>query len=187
MKKTNLYFKSNEQIRGETLRVIGSDLKQLGVLKREEALKKAKEEGLDLILIAENANPPVVKIADLGKFIYQEEKKLKKQKTKATELKEIRFSPFIGQADYDTRIKRIKEFLSDRDKVKLTVVFLGRQMNSKSFGFGLLKRIVDELGDTVHVDSEPKFMGRYLSMIVSPTTKGINAKTENKEIISKEV
>jgi translation initiation factor IF-3 len=92
LRKQNLYFKSNEQIRASELRVIGSDLKQLGVITRDEALKKAREEKLDLVLIAENANPPVAKIVNLGKFIYAEEKKLKKQKAKSTDLKEIRFS-----------------------------------------------------------------------------------------------
>lgn len=189
MKKTNLFYKSNEQIHAANLRVIGSDNKQIGVLSRDEALKKARGEKLDLVLIAESTNPPVARIANLGKFIYQEEKKLKKQKTKQTELKEIRFSPFIGEADYQTRLKRVREFLDGRDKVKLTVVFLGRQMNSKSFGFGLLDKIVRELGETVHIDSEPKFMGRYLSMIISPTKKKTktDAKTENKEIVSQEI
>lgn len=188
MRKQNLYFKSNEQIRANELRVIGSDLKQLGVITRDEALKKAKEERLDLVLIAENANPPVAKIVNLGKFIYAEEKKLKKQKAKSTDLKEIRFSPFIGDADYETRLKRVKEFLEDRDKVKLAVVFKGRQLGSKAFGYGLLDKIVKELGDTIHIDSEAKFFGRHLSMIISPVTKGKqNAKTENEEISNKEI
>jgi len=169
--------------------VIGSDNKQIGVINREEALKKAKEENLDLVLIAENANPPVARIVDLGKFLYQEEKKNKKSKTKGSDLKEIRFSPFIGEADYKTRIKRVKEFLEDKDKVKLTVVFLGRQMGSKSFGFELLKKVVNEFGDSIHVDSEPKFLGRHLSMTVSPISKGKgqNAESKNKEISNKKV
>lgn len=180
MKKANIFYKSNEQIRASSLRLIGPDNKQIGVVSREEALKKAKEENLDLILIAESANPPVARIANLGKFIYQEEKKSRKQKAKSPELKEIRFSPFIGEADYETRLKRVKEFLENKDKVKLTVVFLGRQMGSKSFGFGLLDRIVKEFSDTIHVDSEPKFLGRRLSMIISPIAKGKqNAETKN--------
>ncbi|CAN5329188.1 translation initiation factor IF-3 [soil metagenome] len=172
------------------MRVLGADNVQLGVLSRDEALKKAKEMNLDLVLIAENAEPPVARIVNLGKYIYQEEKKLKKGKTKSTELKEIRFSPFIGQADYETRLKRVKEFLENKDKVKLTGVLMGRQMNSKSFGFGLLDKVVVELGDTIHIDTQPKFLGRYLSMIVSPKTKKTvkqNAKTKNKEITSEKI
>lgn len=171
------------------MRVLSFDNKQIGVLSRDEALKKAREENLDLVLIAETANPPVAKIVNLGKFIYQEEKKLKKQKTKGNDLKEIRFSPFIGDADYETRVKRIREFLKDKNKVKLTVVFLGRQMGSKAFGFGLLDKLVNELGSEIHVDSEPKFLGRHLSMIISPRSsqkiekkETENAKTENEEI-----
>ncbi len=168
--------------------MIGSDGKQLGVITYFEALKKAKAEKLDLVLIAENAKPPVAKIVNLGKFIYQEEKKLKKQKTKSTELKEIRFSP-IGEADYETRLKRVKEFLDDKDKVKLAVVFKGKQLGSKAFGYGLLDKIVKNFGETIHVDSEPKFFGRHLSMIISPrAVKGkIDAKTEDTKIDNKEV
>jgi len=193
LKKTNLYFKSNEQIRAEQLRVIGSDNKQIGVLKFEDALKKAKGEKLDLVLIAESAKPPVAKIVNLGKFIYQEEKKLKKQKAKSSDLKEVRFSPFIGEADYDTRVKRIKEFLNDKDKVKLTVVFKGRQLGSKPFGYGLLDKVVKELGDMTHVDSEPKFFGRHLSMVISPRAgKGKveekeNAETKDEEFSNKKI
>ncbi len=181
MKKTNLYFKSNDQIRANELRVIGSDGKQLGVITYFEALKKAKAEKLDLVLIAENAKPPVAKIVNLGKFIYQEEKKLKKQKTKSTELKEIRFSPFIGAADYETRIKRVKEFLDDKDKVKLAVVFKGKQLGSKAFGYGLLDKIVKSFGESIHVDAEPKFFGRHLSMIISPRSSQKVAEVNKKE------
>ena len=196
MKKTNLFFKSNEQIRATSLRVIDGDNKQIGVISREAALKRAKDEKLDLVLIAENANPPVAKIVNLGKFTYAEEKKLKKQKAKSTDLKEIRFSPFIGEADYETRVKRIKEFLDGRDKVKLTVVFKGRQLGSRGFGYGLLDKVVKGFGDTVHVDSEPKFIGRHLSMIISPRSvrsKVVveegkeDAKTEIKEVSNKEI
>ncbi len=163
--------------------MVGSDSKLIGVMPREDALKKAREVKLDLVLIAENANPPVAKIIDLGKFVYAEEKKLKKQKSRSTDLKEIRFSPFIGEADYETRVKRVKEFLGDKDKVKLTVVFKGRQLGSKPFGYGLLDKVVKELGEAIHVDSEPKFFGRHLSMIISPRAGKIsNAKTEDSKI-----
>ena len=188
MKKNNLYFKSNEQIRASNLRVIGSTDKQIGVISRDEALKMAKDEKLDLVLIAENANPPVAKIVNLGKFVYAEEKKLKKQKAKSTLLKEVRFSPFIGDADYETRVKRIREFLENKDKVKLTVVFKGRQLGSKPFGYGLLDKIVKGFEGMIHVDSEPKFFGRHLSMIISPTAKGnVNAKAKDEKVGNKEI
>lgn len=163
------------------MRVIGAKGKQIGVLKRDEALKKAREAKLDLVEIAPKAKPPVVKIVDLGKFRYQEEKKLRTQKkrVKAPELKEVRFSPFIGQADYDTRLMRIKEFLDERNKVRLVVKFKGRQMGSKQFGYNLLKRILNELGESVAADSEPKFMGRHLVMVISPTRKSAETPARN--------
>jgi translation initiation factor IF-3 len=97
-------------------------------------------------------------------------------------LKEIRFSPFIGDADYETRLKRVNEFLSDKNKVKLTVVFKGKQLGSKSFGYGLLDKLIKELGDKIHIDSDAKFFGRHLSMIISPKGGIINAESKNKEI-----
>lgn len=160
------------------MRLIGSDGKQEGVLNISDALKKADEAGLDLVEIAPNAKPPVVKIVELGKFRYEQEKKLKKEKkkSKAGELKEIRFSPFIADHDYATRMQRIKEFLNESNKVRVVVVFLGRQMNSKQFGYDLIKRITEELGERVAIDMEPKFIGRHLITTLSPLKKSVRAK-----------
>ncbi len=172
--RNNLYWKIDFRIQAPELRVIGADGKQLGILKRQEALDLAQKEGLTLVEIAPNAKPPVAKIVDFGKFRYQEEKKLKKSsKSKGGELKEVRFSPFIAQNDYNTRLNRVKEFLSDKDKVRLVVVFRGPQMGSKQFGYNLLKRIVEELGETIVVDMEPKFLGKHLMMVISPTNKKV--------------
>lgn len=163
------------------MRVIGSSGKQEGVLKLNEALKKAREEELDLVEIAPNAKPPVVKIVDLGKFKYEQEKKLQKskKKAKASELKEVRFSPFIAEHDYKTRIERVNEFLSENSKIRLVVVFKGRHMGSKPFGYKLMKRILDDFGERVAVDMEPKFVGRHLIMTISPLKK---VKVERQEI-----
>lgn len=149
------------------------DSKQLGVMKIAEALKVAKEQELTLVEIAPMAKPPVVKIVDFGKFRYQEEKKLRKEakKAKAAELKEVRFSPFIAENDFQTRFGRVKEFLSEKNKVRLVVVFRGPQMRSKNFGYNLLSRMVKELGEAVVTDMPPKFLGKHLMMIVSPTNK----------------
>lgn len=181
MKKQHLFWLSNEQIRADKLRVIGSDDKQIGVISKTEALKLAKKEGLDLVEIAPKANPPVAKIVDYGKHRYREEKKLKEsqKKSKTGELKEIRFSPFIGEADYQTRLKRIKEFLEEKSKIRLVVVFKGKQMGSKQFGYQIFRRILEELGEGINVDMEPKFLGRKLAMVVSPTNK--YGKTEKKQ------
>ena len=134
--------------------------------------------------IAPKAKPPVVKITDFGKFKYQEDKKAKKQakQTKSSELKEIRFSPFIGESDYQTRIEKIREFLEDKNKVRVVVKFKGRQMGSKKFGYDLLKRIITEFEDEIQVDMQPKFLGRHLVMVISPLSKSKRAKEGEKKI-----
>ena len=173
LRKSNLFWRINEDIRSPEVRVIGSDGKQLGVMKTSEAISKAREGNMTLVEIAAKAVPPVAKIVEFGKFRYGEEKKLRKQqkKAKSGELKEIRFSPFIAQKDYETRLSRVKEFLEDKNKVKVVVVFMGRQMGSKDFGYGLIKRIVQDLGDGIAMDMEPKFLGRHLVTIISPVLK----------------
>ena len=145
MRRNKKYWRTNEQIRAPKVRVIGSGGKQVGVIDTSKALALAKKEGLDLVEIAPFAKPPVTKIVDIGKFKYEEEKKQKaqKKKTKSSELKEIRFSPFIGEADYNTRLIRIKEFLEDKNKVKVVVKFKGRQMGSKQFGYKLFERLLE--------------------------------------------
>ena len=174
----------NESIRHSEVRVLNEKGEQVGVMSTKDALDKAKEEQKDLVEIAPKAKPPVVKIIEFGKFKYQEEKKKKKaQKAqKGGDIKEIRFSPFIGEADYSTRLERIKEFLEDKNKVRAVVKYTGRQMSGKStkqFGYDLLGRIVKELGESILVDMEPKFVGRHLIMVISPLS---NPKTsQNKK------
>ena len=173
--KTGLFnWRLNNQIRAPEVRVIGADGKQLGILKTNEALSKAHEAGLDLVEIAPNAKPPVTKIVELGKFRYQEEKRLQKlkKKAKSSELKEVRFSPFIANHDYQTRLDKVREFLDESNKVKIVVVFMGKQMGSTNFGYELLKRIKDDLGNRIAIDMEPKFFGRHLAMVISPIKKG---------------
>lgn len=161
--------------------MVGSDAKQIGILSKEEALAKARELGLDLVEVAAAANPPVARIVDFGKFRYQEEKKLRKEKikNKGGDIKEVRFSPFIAENDFRTRMERIYEFLDERNKIRVAVVFTGRQMNSKPFGYEVLKKILNEVGDKATVDMEPKFMGRHLAMVISPTTKSKKQKEED--------
>ena len=173
MKTGSLSWRVNEQIRAEKLRVIGADGKQIGFLTKQEALEKSKKEGLDLIEIAPQAVPPVAKIINFGKFRYQEEKKRRQEakKAKSAELKEIRFTPFIAENDYNIRLARIRKFLSDKNKVKAVVVFKGRQLGSRQFGYSLLKRLVEEFKESIVVDMEPKFIGRHLIMIISPVNR----------------
>lgn len=183
MGKNKLFWRTDTQIYAPEVRLIGEDGKQAGVVKVTEALSKAKEAGLTLVEIAANAKPPIVKIVDFGKFRYAEEKKLRKQAkgSKGGELKEIRFSPFIAQADYETRLKRVKEFLEEKNKVKIVVVFLGRQMGSKPFGYKLIERIKGDLGENISVDMEPKFLGRHLITIISPYAKAKDKKLDSQE------
>ena len=178
----------NERVKSGELRLIGSDNKLVGIVTKEEALKKAKKEGLDLVEIAPNAKPPVVRIVDFGKFLYEEEKKLRKQKkkTKSSELKEVRFSPFIADNDYKTRIERIKEFLDDRNKVRVVVKFKGRQMTARKFGYDILRRVLGDFEGYVKIDMEPKFVGRHLIMVISPAS-GKKIKIEKKEKVKKEI
>ncbi|OGM21463.1 translation initiation factor IF-3 [Candidatus Woesebacteria bacterium RIFCSPHIGHO2_01_FULL_38_9] len=167
-------WRINQQIRATEVRVIGADGKQLGVLKLNEALTEAQKNGLDLVEIAPNAKPPVAKIVELGKFRYEQEKKLQKQKkaAKSGEVKEVRLSPFIAEHDYNVRLTKIREFLDDSNKVRVVVVFTGRQMDSKPFGYELLKKVVANLEGRIAIDMEPKFLGRHLAMVISPVKKG---------------
>ncbi len=175
-------WRINHQIRSPEVRVLDEGGKQIGVMKASEALKKAQEAKLDLVEIAAKAKPPVVKIIDFGKFKYQEEKKLKKQKRKAkvSEVKEVRFSPFMGESDYQTRLKRVNEFLHEGHKIRPVVKFKGRQMGSKKFGYEILERLVQDVTHTIAVDMEPKFLGRHLAMVISPTNKKDINNTKNK-------
>lgn len=164
--------------------MIGEDGKQIGVMPLGRALAESQKLKLDLVEIGPNAHPPVTKIVDLGKFLYQEEKKQRqeKKKAKSAELKEIRFSPFIAAHDFDTRLIRVKEFLAEKNKVRVVVVFKGKQLDSKNFGYGVLKKVLGELGEGVVIDMEPKFFGRHLAMVISPTNKPVKVeKIESKE------
>lgn len=195
--KNTKNWRINEEIHSEILRVITDDGELLGVISRQEALKNAQERGLDLIEIAPLAQPPVAKISDFGKFRYSEEKKLKKQKQKAkvSEVKEVRFSPFIDSHDFNTRIKRVNEFLKEGNKARIVVVFKGRQMNSTKQGYDLIGEILKSITNEYVVDMEPKFLGRHLATIISPVKNAKfksnqekqNDKTKNQEISKEEI
>ena len=204
MRQAKLYWRANENIHAPKVRVIDEKGKQAGVLELSKAKELAKKANLDLVEIAPKATPPVVKIIEFGKFKYQEEKKLRKQRKgiRGGELKEIRFSPFIGEADYLTRIERIAEFLKENDKVRVVVKFKGRQMGSKQFGYDLLKRVLSHFENLVSIDMEPKFLGRHLVMVISPSSKSKNQvltakekkqtndknnKTQNKKVADKKI
>jgi len=182
--KSNLFWRRDYSIRADTLRVVDAEGKFVGVLSKNEAVRKAKDEGLSLVEIAPNAQPPVAKIVDFGKFKYAEEKKARAQAkgVKGGEVKEIRFSPFIAEADFNTRLNRIKEFLDDKNKVKVVVVFRGPQMRVKNTGYEVINKIKSELGDRIQTDMEPKFLGKQLMTVISPVAnKKIKENAENQK------
>jgi len=191
-----LSVRVNHEIRAPEVRVLSADGKQVGVMKTGAAIAYAKGLSVDLIEIAPNANPPVVKAIDIGKYRYQEEKKARElsKKNKGSEVKELHFSPFIGEADFETRARRIEEFLDESNKVRLVVVFTNKQLGAKEHGYKILNRVKERFGERIVIDMEPKFFGRHLSMVISPYKKKArlvvagtvkteeNAKTENEQI-----
>lgn len=164
------------------MRVIGNDGKQLGILSKSDALKKAQEIGVDLVLVAANANPPVAKVIDFSKFKFQQEKKEQSSKKKSTiqEIKEVRLSPFIAENDLSVRMSRARKFLKNADKVRLVVWFRGRQITKKQYGYNVLKRAVEHLADTAAVDQEAKLRGKNLELLLRPLKKHeFNQKTKD--------
>ena len=177
------FYRVNERIFAPTLRVLDSEGKQIGVLTRIEALTKARELELDLVEIAPKAQPPVAKIVDFKKFLYQEEKKHKEEKKRAkvSETKEVRLGPFMNDHDLNVMVRRAREFLEDGDKVRMVVRFAGRQITHPEFGQKILEKAILELSDVSKIEREKHFEGRQLIVILSPERKK-NVKEENKEI-----
>ena len=162
--------KANERIRAPEVQVISSDGKHLGTLSTREAIKIAKEEGLDLIEISPNTNPPVCKIIDIGKYKYDQQKKAHKakKKQKIMNLKEIKLRPVTEIHDYNFKIKNAQRFLTKGDKVKFTVQFRGREMQHTDLGYDLMKRITDDTASLGKIEVKPKFEGRQIIMIIHP-------------------
>ncbi len=181
------FYRVNERIFSSTLRVLESGGKQLGILSRFSALEKAKKLGLDLVEIAPNAKPPVAKIIDFKKFLYQEEKKKKeeKKKSKRSETKELRLGPFVNEHDLMVVLRKAREFLGDGNKVKFVVKFAGRQITHPEFGERILEKTIEFLSGVSKIEREKHFEGRQLIVILSPQRK--YAKEKNKEIDKQEI
>ena len=162
--------KINERIRSHEVQVISQDGKNLGVLLTSEAIKIAKHEGLDLIEISPNVNPPVTKISDIGKYRYDLQKKASKakKKQKVVNLKEIKLRPVTEIHDYSFKIKNAQRFLEKGDKVKFTVKFKGREMQHTHLGNQLMDRIINDTSALGKVEVHPKFEGRQIIMIIQP-------------------
>ena len=162
--------RSNNRISSPEVQVISSDGENLGTLNTNEAISMAKKQGLDLIEIAPNTNPPVCKIMDMGKYKYDLQKKANqaKKKQKTVSLKEIKLRPGTETHDYNFKIKNAKKFISKGNKVKFTVKFKGREMQHTNLGKELMDKIVEETKDVAKVESKPKFEGRQMVMIIQP-------------------
>ena len=162
--------KANERIRALDVQVISSSGNNLGVLPLKKAIETAKEEGLDLIEISPNANPPVCKIMDMGKYKYDLQKKanIAKKKQKVISLKELKLRPGTEIHDYNFKLKNAKKFLSKGDKVKFTVRFKGREMEHIQLGKNLMNRIIEDTKDVGKIETHPKFEGRQMIMIIQP-------------------
>ena len=162
--------RANERIRALDVQVIGSDGANLGTMPLKQAIDLAKQEDLDLIEISPNANPPVCKIMDIGKYKYDLQKKANqaKKKQKTVSLKEIKLRPGTEAHDYNFKIKNAKKFINKGDKVKFTVKFKGREMQHTELGKELMNRIIEETKDIAKVESQPKFEGKQMVMIIQP-------------------
>ncbi|HKC14786.1 MAG TPA: translation initiation factor IF-3 [Patescibacteria group bacterium] len=176
------FYRVNDRIFASQLRVLDSAGLQIGVLSKFEALNKAREEGLDLVEIAPNAKPPVAKIIDFKKFLYQEEKKKReeKKKAKASETKEVRLGPFMSDNDLQVMIRRSRDFLEDGDKVRLVVKFAGRQITHPEFGHKILDKVIESLSDVSKVEKEKKLEGKQMISIISPDKKSKKEPEEEK-------
>ena len=157
--------RANERIRAIDVQVIGSNGGNLGTLPLNKAIAIAKEEGLDLIEISPNANPPVCKIMDMGKYKYDLQKKANIAKKKQ---KEIKMRPGTDVHDYNFKVKNAKKFLTNKDKVKFTVKFKGREMQHIQLGKDLMNRIIEDTKELGKVETHPKFEGRQMIMIIQP-------------------
>ena len=151
--------------------MVDSEGNQLGVLTVPEALKIAEEQGLDLVEVAPNSNPPVCRLMDYGKYKYDQKKQLSAKKNKVQSIKEIKFRPNIGLHDLNVKINRIKEFLTDGHKTRIRIFFRGREITHPERGNELVSEIVKNVEDIGSVDSEPKLEGKNLIMVLSPGKK----------------
>lgn len=168
----------NGAISAPELRVIGSDGSQIGVLSRADALLEAERAGLDLVEVSPLAQPPVARIVDWGKYLYQKTKEQQRSRrnTKAVEVKQMRIGLKIGAHDLDIKLRKIREFLEEGHKVKVMVFFRGREMAHQELGYDLLKKVTERLQEVAIVDQKPIMAGKNLGIVIRSTA---NAKTQN--------
>jgi len=172
----------NGAIQAQELRVIDEDGRQLGVLTKREALQLAEERELDLVEISPEARPPVAKIVDWGKFNYQRTKQLQRNKrnTRSLDMKQMRFGLKIGEHDLNIKLSKVTQFLDDGHKVRMTIVYHGRELAHKDLGFKLADKVIVDFGDKIIVDQAPQFMGRQLNFVIRSNPAGRHLQPENK-------
>jgi translation initiation factor IF-3 len=160
----------DELIRAPKVRVIDQDGENLGVLYTREAMAMAQEAGLNLVEVSPGADPPVCKILDVGKFKYEAQKKaaIARKNQKTQEIKEIKMRPNIDDHDYDTKMKKIHEFIGEGDKVKVTLRFRGRELSHGQLGMNLLMRVQTDTGEIAKVEQHPRMEGRQMLMVIAP-------------------
>ena len=160
----------NEQIRISPIRLIGADGEQIGIVSLDDARQRAEESGLDLVEVAAEARPPVVRMMDYGKYKYEEARKAREARKKqhVIHVKEVKFRPGIEDHDYEFKTRHARRFLEEGNKVKLTMMFRGRQVTHPELGREILYRVVGDLEDVGKVEQAPSFEGRVMSMILAP-------------------
>jgi translation initiation factor IF-3 len=161
-------IRRNYRIKVPQVRVISPEGKQLGILDTPKAITLALEVGLELVEVAPNATPPVCRIMDFGKYVYEEQKKHSHAKSTASKIKEIEFTARIEQHDYETKLRHAEEFLHHGNKVKMRLKFRGREMAHTELGFGVMKRAVADLATMGHPDADPKLIGRNIHVMLTP-------------------
>ncbi|MCZ6641355.1 MAG: translation initiation factor IF-3 [Gammaproteobacteria bacterium] len=163
----------NDEISARSVRLIGADGGQVGVVSRDEALDEAKRAGLDLVLIAPEAEPPVVKVMDYGKHLFElkKTKAAQRKKQKQIQVKEMKFRPGTEEGDYQVKLRNLVRFLEDGDKAKVSLRFRGREVVHPEIGMNLMSRIETDLEEYGAVETQPKFEGRQMIMVLAPKKK----------------
>tara|TARA_B100000242_G_C42966688_1_gene448453 strand:+ start:330 stop:995 length:666 start_codon:yes stop_codon:yes gene_type:complete len=165
------YIRKNDKIRAREVRVIGSNGEMLGVMPPEDALKIANSEGLDLVEVAASARPPVCRILEFGKYKYELSKNKRNKEKSAKRIKEAKFRPRIEEHDYITKVRRSEKFLHQGNKLKITLMFRGREMEHVDLGMDLIKQAIEDLSSVGKVDDQPKLNGRFIIVTLSPLPK----------------
>ncbi len=165
------YIRKNDKIRAREVRVIGSNGEMLGVMPPEDALKIANSEGLDLVEVAASARPPVCRILEFGKYKYELSKNKRNKEKSAKRIKEAKFRPRIEEHDYITKVRRSEKFLHQGNKLKITLMFRGREMEHIDLGMDLIKQAIEDLSSVGKVDDQPKLNGRFIIVTLSPLPK----------------